>query len=240
MSVVVVVPSRGRPEAARLTVEAIRETAIRVATSVVLAVDADDPELDGYRRMVDGLHHRLFADRPLLVVLEPEETGDLVRATNTVSLRVAREDPHAIIGNLGDDHRPRTRGWDRAVMESLEDPGIAYGDDGIHGERLPSAPFISAEIVQALGWFALPACRHLYIDDAWRELGNALGRLRYLPDVSIEHLHPAVGKGAWDDGYTRANSELATERDRLAFEGWMANGLAVDAANVQRALEAAA
>ena len=237
MNVVVVVPTRGRPHAARLTVEAIRETAVRVNTRVVLAVDADDPEVPAYRDMVAsfGLPYR---DRPSLVVLDRDETGDLVRATNTVSLRIAREDPRCVIGNLGDDHRPRTKGWDAQVLAALAEPGIAYGDDLLQGEQLPTAPFISARIVLALGWYALPSCRHMYIDDAWKSIGEGLGVLRYLPDVVIEHCHPGAGKASLDDGYIRADA--STPHDLRAFEAWRRERRERDLARVRRELEAAA
>lgn len=218
MNVVVVVPSRGRPDAARLTLEAILDTVVRVSTKVVLAVDADDPEINGYVELVRRPIHFQYREAPRLVVLLPEETGDLVRATNTVSMRIAREDPRCVIGNLGDDHRPRTAGWDRAVLEALATPGIAYGNDLLQGDRLPTAPFISAELVLALGWYALPTCRHMYIDDVWRSLGEGLGVLRYLPDVVIEHMHPGAAKGELDEGYRRADA--STEDDRRAFEVW--------------------
>lgn len=236
-SVVVVVPSRGRPSRAAETVDAIRRTAVRVTTSVNLVVDADDPMLDGYRSL------RWSGDYGVetwLTVLDPDETGNLVRATNTASLRIAQSDPACIIGNLGDDHLPRSIGWDRDIINALSDPGIAYGDDGIHGEHLPSAPFISASIVLALGWYALPTCHHLYIDDAWRELGRSLGRLHYLPEVLIEHMHPSVGKAEWDTGYWTANSTATDDHDKVAFSEWRTERMASDADTVRRALEAAA
>jgi hypothetical protein len=232
-NVVVVIPSRGRPERAMAAVEATRSRAVRVATHVVLAVDRDDPTLPEYRaRFPQGLGGWLA-----MVVLEPDETGDLVRATNTISMRIAATDPTAIIGNLGDDHMVRTAGWDRMVAEALDQPGIAYGDDLLQGAHLPTAPFISAEIVNALGWYALPRCRHLYIDDAWRELGNALGVLRFLPDLVIEHMHPAVGKAETDEGYRRANAESVVEHDRAVFQSWRRSSrFQRDVAKVRRAI----
>lgn len=205
------VPSRSRPAAARETVKAIRDTAALAATEVVVAIDEDDPSAEEYMATIRGA---------ALVVLAREETGSLVKATNTVSMRIARDEPDSIIGNLGDDHRPRTRGWDKAVTEALKQPGIAYGDDLIHGAGLPSAPFISAQIPLALGWYALPTCEHLYIDDAWRELGKALDVLHFLPEVTIEHMHPDVGKGDWDEQYRRVNSRAASDRDQAAFFAW--------------------
>lgn len=235
MSVVVVIPSRGRPFRALEAVLAIRATAARTDTSVILAVDADDPLRSEYYRMI-GAHWSTYGPEVTLVTLDPDETGDLVRATNTVSLRVARDDPTAIIGNLGDDHRTRTYGWDRRVLEVLAEPGIAYGDDRIQGERLPTAPFISASIVNALGWYALPTCRHLFIDDAWKALGLGIDALRYLPDVVIEHEHPAGGKVEWDDGYRLANSEARLVADRDAYHEWRNTTYYADVDNIKRAI----
>lgn len=235
MTVVVVIPSRGRPARAKAAIQAIRETAVLVSTSVVLAVDEDDPEWAGY----SVLTFPDFGPEVTMVTLRPEETGDLITATNTVSMRIAREDPEAIIGNLGDDHLCRTQGWDRRIQETLTEPGIAYGDDLIQGEHLPTAPFISARIVLALGWYFLPVCRHLYGDDGVKRIGTAIGRLHYLPDVVIEHEHPASGKVGWDAGYERANNAVAMERDRLAYMGWLKSDLYTkDIANVERALVA--
>lgn len=234
--IVVVMPSRGRPRRAAEAIQAIRDTAVRVDTSVVLAVDRDDPELDRYLR----LQFVGFGPEVTTVTLAAEETGDLVKATNTVSMRIARENPDSIIANFGDDHIARTPGWDRRVREALAEPGIAYGDDLIHGEHLPTAPFISASIVNALGWYALPTCHHLYIDDVWRELGQRTGCLRYLSDVVIEHMHPAVGKAEPDDGYERANSALSINRDHRAYIEWLkSRHYTADLRNVRRALRQA-
>lgn len=233
MSIVVVMPSRGRPRRAAVAVQAIRDTAQLVSTRVALVVDADDPELPRYQ----ALQFPPYGSEVSLIVLQPEETGDLIRATNTVSLRIAHENPDTIIGNLGDDHVARTPGWDKRIEEALAEPGIAYGDDLIHGEHLPTAPFISARIVLALGWYFLPTCRHLYGDDGVKRIGKAIGRLRYLPDVVIEHVHPAVAKAEWDEGYERANNVVAMERDKAAYTRWLKSSLyRKDIANIERAL----
>lgn len=239
MNVVVVVPSRGRPEQARHTLEAIADTAARVSTRTVLAVDRDDPELAGYRALV-GRPGRAYRDPVTLVVLDADETGNLVKATNTVSLRIAAEDPHCIIGNLGDDHRPRTPGWDSAVLEALATPGVAYGDDLLQGEALPTAPFISAEIVQALGYYALPDLEHMFIDNVWRDVGAQTGTLRYLPSVVIEHVHPAAGKAEWDDGYLRVNSQQAIRRDHDRYYSWRQHAMGHDIGRVRAMLGVAA
>lgn len=218
-------------------VRAIRGTARLVTTSVVLAVDRDDPELPAYQELRWG---PWFRAETSVVVLEPHETGNLVRATNTVAMRVAAADPDAIIGNLGDDHVCRTPGWDVLVEASLMSPGLAYGRDGIQDEKLPTAPFMSARIALALGYYALPDCEHMFIDNAWRDIAEQAGVRRYLPDMFIEHMHPAVAKAHWDAGYLRTNSDEAIRRDKLRYESWREHAMAIDIARVRDALAAAA
>lgn len=236
MSVIVVIPSRGRPARAAAAIEALRRNAAMVGTSIVLVVDADDPCLAEYT----ALRYPGFGPEVTTVTLAAEETGSLVKATNTVSMRIAHEDPDAVIGNLGDDHMARTRGWDRMVTETLATPGVAYGDDLLQGEALPTAPFISAEIALALGYYALPDLRHLFIDNVWRDVGAQTGTLRYLPGLVIEHLHPLAGKAEWDPGYERANGMHTVDHDRMAYESWREHAMATDIGRVRDALVVAA
>lgn len=230
MSIVVLCPSRGRPDKAAEMVQSFRDTTLRLDTTIVVVVDADDPTLDGYAR-----HWPLgLPERPFLMVLKPGETGDLTRATNTAASRVWDDDD--IIGHVGDDHRFRTVGWDRTIADALASPGIAYGDDGFQGKRLPTAVFMSSVIPRTLGWYALPGSRHLYIDRTWKTLGEAAGCLRYLPSVSIEHMHPEAGKAEWDDGYRLANSAGAFGHDKHAYLTWVHDEMEADVARVRAAI----
>jgi hypothetical protein len=56
---------------------------------------------------------------------------------------LAERDPPRYLASLGDDHRPRTKGWDRRLIDAIESlggaPGIAYGDDKLQGAALPTA-----------------------------------------------------------------------------------------------------
>jgi hypothetical protein len=236
MNVVIVMPSRGRPRRAAVAIQAIRDTAVRIDTRVVLVVDADDPELPRYQ----ALTFPPFGAEVSTVVLQPNETGSLVKATNTVAMRIAREDPDCIIGNLGDDHLCRTPGWDKRVMRALATPGVAYGDDLLQGQELPTAPFISAQIVLALGYYALPDLDHMFVDNVWRDVGAQTHTLRFLPDVVIEHVHPAAGKAEWDDGYKRVNAESAIAVDHRRYYSWRKNAMLIDIGRVRAALGVAA
>lgn len=236
MTLVVVMPSRGRPFEAHRAIAELRRTAARVDTSVILAVDSDDLCQPKY----EALRWPGYGPEVSLVTLVGDETGDLVRATNTVAVRVAQDDPAAIIANFGDDHHARSHGWDSQIFRALDRPGIAYGDDLFQGEALPTAPFVSAAIVNALGWYFLPGCTHLFVDNVLRDLGHAADCLTYLPDVVIEHRHPLAGKGRWDEGYERANGDETVERDKAAYNAWRAVGMGFHVERIRQALRVAA
>jgi hypothetical protein len=226
---VVIVPSRGRPGRLAEMADAIAATAAgRVA--VLACVDRDDPLLSGYQSLA----------MPGLTVITGQRKT-LSGWTNTSAARVLRGDLFPLwrpryLASLGDDHLPRTPGWDRLLADAIEatgGPGFGYGDDRLQGERLPTAWVVSAAIVEALGWMMLPCCEHMYVDTAVGDLGRAADALAYLPDVVIEHMHPAAGKADRDDGYRRVNRPAQYRRDRAAYRTWLAGGLAADAATVR-------
>jgi hypothetical protein len=59
----------------------------------------------------------------------------------------------------------------------------------------------------------LPGMTHLFIDNYWSELGKRLGTLTYLPNVYLEHMHPAAGKAQTDYVYEEANSQYMWSTD---------------------------
>lgn len=236
--IVVLAPTRGRPERAAEMMRTFRDTAVRIATGLVLVVDRDDPRLDDYLALPElSLAPRKAyplwpADKVGIIVLEPEETGSLTAATNAAARRVWDED--CIIGHVGDDHAFRTPAWDNAIRDALAEPGVAYGDDLFQGPVLPTAVFMSSVIPRTLGWFALPRTRHMMIDTAWKELGERLGRLHYLPDVVIEHMHPAAGKAPEDEGY--ANGRESRLSDRGFYRYWQRRVAPKDVRRLRKAI----
>lgn len=206
----VIVPTRGRPQnAARLT-KAFEETD-SLNADLVFIVDRDDPMLPGYQQRAESWI------APWLLVHRGETGTGLVPALNWAASLYA--DVYDHLGFMGDDHLPRTAGWDAHVLGALDtaEPRVVYGNDLLQGEALPTAAFIPSRLVRALGFMAPPGLRHLYVDNFWLQLGRDLGGLRYLPDVVIEHIHPAAGKTAMDERYQVVN---AAEADMLDRQAW--------------------
>lgn len=222
---IVIVPSRGRPQNVARLIEAWKLTTATLLASLVVAVDADDPLRPEYER----IEMPVFGE---LVVGPRQRLGGTLN-----EIARAYTGKCTAIGFMGDDHVPRTTGWELAILGSLQElgAGIVYGNDLLQGEKLPTAAFVTSDIIRTLGWMVPPGLVHLYIDDAWRELGHAMSRLRYMPDVVIEHLHPAASKAAWDDRYAEVNSGAQAAADKAAFDAWTVDRLPKDVAKLREA-----
>lgn len=226
----ILTPTRGRPERFAGLVEAVARTRGTVA-QIWAGMDDDDPAdyfAPGYLGSVVGSE---------MVVAERGPRRSLSAWTNDLAqMALQAPDPPRYLASLGDDHRPRTPGWDRRLAEAIEragGSGFAYGNDLLQGVNMPTAWIVSADVVAELGWMMLPSCAHMYVDNAVLELGRAAGAITYRPDVIVEHLHPLAGKAGWDASYRESNAQERYAADRAAFEAWKATGLAGDAARVR-------
>lgn len=110
---------------------------------------------------------------------------------------------------MGDDHRPRSFGWDSRLAEPLKDSmGLSFGNDLLQGKKLATAVLMTSNIVKELGFFAPPILKHFYLDNFWMDLGNGLNNLNYFDDVIIEHMHPINQKSDVDSTYSHSWSVL--------------------------------
>jgi hypothetical protein len=220
---VVIVPSRGRPAAAAQLAQAFTDTG--ATARLVFAVDNDDPTRFEYVNAIGA-----YLDTTIHYATGP---STMVKALNTVANLYASE--ANALGFMGDDHRPRTHGWDRLYIEALRDlgTGIVWGDDLLQGARIPTQVAMTADIVRALGHMAPAALTHLYVDNYWKDLGEGAGCVRYLPDVVVEHMHPIAGKADWDAGHKRVNDRSMYEADGAAYQAYAAEHLAADVAKVR-------
>lgn len=230
----VIVPSRGRPEAAQSLTEAFRDTCT-ADTALVFAIDDNDERLPGYRGVVEMARRFGIVGE---VTLPGRSMGEaLYLATRIVTGPDAAGPPFAV-AFMGDDHRPRTVGWDTEYLKALHElgTGIVYGNDLLQGENLPTQVAMTSDIIRALGYMAPPTLIHLYLDNFWKDLGTQAGCLRYLPDVIVEHVHPFAGKAEWDEGYQRVNTPRMNEDDRIAYRRFCATGGLADAVAKVKAL----
>lgn len=223
--IVMLAPTRGRPAGAAELVDTFEETTARTRqASLVLVVDEDDPELPGYEAL----------GYPGMIVGPRLRLGPTLNRWAPVAVELGAE----AVGFLGDDHRPRTRGWDALVLAELRrmGAGVAYADDGFQHERIPTSVVISSRLIALLGWMVPPGMVHLYLDDWWRRLGEDMAALSYLPHVLIEHMHPHAGKGAMDAGYAEVNSAEMYAADGAVFQEYLTQRWPNDRTELRREL----
>lgn len=216
MKLTVIVPSYGRPQAAFELLDAVERTATLEDTKFVFVVDESDTLKDEY---------------PADSLVSP--TRGMIPALN-YGAYVAAMHAH-VVCFMGDDHRPRTEGWDSHYCDAIHEmggTGMVYGNDLLQGARIPTQIGISADIIRTLGWMAPPTFKHLFVDDAWLAIGKAINRIKYLPNTIVEHLHPLAGKAEMDENYERVNSVEIASHDQLEFQRWKSQ----DLRNIARSL----
>jgi hypothetical protein len=195
-----ILPSRSRPESVERGVKALQEHS-RISD---ICVAIDDDQADLYPRL-DGVIY---------------EVNPRLRMNGTLNLVASKyADKYETIYFLGDDHLVKTPGWDEILYESIQARGygLSYGNDLLQGQKLATAVMMSTNIIRAIGYMAPPKLIHLYMDNFWMSLGQALDCIKYEQRAIIEHLHYLAGKSDNDAQYQEVNSDEMYRKDQETF-----------------------
>jgi hypothetical protein len=228
-----IVPTRSRPDnAERLFCAALAESAFLLHDDIYFVVGKEDPKLSRYLDTDYDIGYlnriKVFPDR------------GLVKALNWMAPQLTSK--YECLAFMGDDHLPRTEGWDAKYVNELWrlGDGFVYGDDLLQGEKIPTQVAMTSSIVETLGFFTPPGFTHLCCDLAWKDLGEGIDKITYMPEVVIEHLHPAAGKAEIDEGYRFVNSEEMVEKDTAEYFRWKAEDLPGQIAQLKNGLRSLA
>lgn len=179
----ILVPSRGRPDNLRRLYHSLLDTT-EGEWELLVRLDEDDPTRTEY----DRPPHQSNVTAPRVIM--SQLWNDLV--------------PYAlgdILMMCGDDVTFNSEGWDVSVREAFPEDriGLVHGNDlSPNSAKIASHPFVTREWVEVLGYFAPPYFSSDYGDLWLTEVADALGRRVYLPEVIVEHHHPAFDKAEWD------------------------------------------
>jgi hypothetical protein len=211
ISNLVILPSRSRPEKVAEAIELLKDNS--TISDLCVAIDEDQSDL--YPRIDDVIY----------------EVNPRLRMNGTLNL-VANKyaDKYETIYFLGDDHHVRTKGWDELLYAPIKERGygLAYGDDRLQGKNLATAVMMSTNIIRILGYMAPPKLIHLYMDNFWMNLGQALDCLDYVPQAVIEHMHYLAGKSEQDAQYAEVNSSEMYQKDRETYLQYVKDDLKYD------------
>lgn len=218
------VPTRDRPDNAFRFLESWKANS--TGSDLVFLNDYEASSFEGgYPGNYPGLPWDAFPDGRGVMWKnfggDPTTTGKLNRCAAEAVKR-----GYDYLMFIGDDHVIETWEWHRVLIGELiaraRGVGWAYPKDG-RRDDVPEICLISSVIVEALGWFALPASRHGYIDHAWSDLAMDLDRLVFVPDVMIRHRHYRVYRDIERDKvYERG--EAWASGDGEAYLNWRDGG----------------
>lgn len=223
-------------------VTAFRQTCALPPTRLTFVVDETDPMLQAYvdamyaaNEIVDASVYESLKslDRyrgdPAHIhvdICQSTVTGMCAALNQAARYLVNGEIPAYAYAFMGDDHRPRSSGWDGAYLTELQrlGSGLVYGNDLLQGANLPTQVAMTSDVIRQLGHMAPDVLKHLYLDNYWIDLGRSAECIVYLPDVIVEHVHPAAGKTEMDDDYRRVNAAEMYEHDGNAYRKYIEDG----------------
>jgi hypothetical protein len=221
--ILTVCPTRERPKLAKQMLDSFVATSTENNIMLFL-VDEEDEKVEEYKS--------LYTEECLMEIAPRQTVTELINKAYT-------NYPDAGCYHItNDDFIYQTKGWDSIFVKKLEEKGygICYGNDLLQMERMPTAPFISGNIVSALGWLQMPTLTHLGGDCAWMEIGKAIESIHYFPNVIIEHKHYQARKAPIDNVYKKTNSGQMYQQDAQAFREWRSKEFNNDINRVRMAL----
>jgi len=176
---------------------------------LVFCVDQDDPNIEEY---VDLLEDEFY------LVIEKQQS--ITELFNLVAGKIKPD--YEIYHTANDDFVYHTKGFDKMVVDSFKHngSGVYYGDDKYWGRGMAVGPFITSDLVRAVGWLQMPTLMHLCNDTVWTTIADTLQRLYYLPEVVIEHIHPETQGVERDVTSKRVNAPEVYKSDYLSFFQW--------------------
>ena len=199
-------PTRGRPKEFERMVSSFRNCTIDQPIEVVAMLDNDDPEFDNY-------NHELINQR-----ISDETTRGKVDMWNV--LAGASKGEYMMMVN--DDNICNTYGWDWRFTRVKPDDNIFIAWPNGQGAQCVN-PIISRRLYNALGYFVPSGFNWWYADTALHSLGAYMGRLCYLPDVTVlstAHKEQVAGDIKVDQDISRFHEWKRNERRKDAEKVW--------------------
>jgi hypothetical protein len=192
-------PSRGRPEKSFETVQKWIQRAGNVSIELIVSLDEDDPELQGYREMHVSL-------------LEINKNRSAVDAINNAAKK-ARGNILIVVS----DDTDCPENWAVDLLKCVEGKTdfIAKTNDGIQ-KWIITMPIMDRAYYNRFGYVYYPGYLHMFCDTELSCVADLTGRRIDIP-LTFEHLHYSVGKSNKDSVSEKADSTW-TQGESLFLE----------------------
>ena len=199
----ILTPTRNRPNNCDRFIKSLYETTQYTGTlELLFYVDNDYPAKDIYKEIEERWQNNFW--RVEFVIGEPMSVS---KSWNIIAEKSLGD--IMIMGN--DDLVYKTVRWDAKLLGQLmelNDPYyLTWFNDGINGSKHCAFPVISREWYETLGYFA-PGIFNFGYNDTWLyDIAKRVGKLNFMGDILVEHLHFSTGKANMDDTYARNRTQ---------------------------------
>lgn len=231
-------PSRGRPDTLIQMIHSFAAT--RESANLVVYLNEDDSKIEEYiREMKDfGYWHCPDPLEWLKVCTGPRKYIAEVYNMYAEALHV-----YDYYCTLNDDHFCVTPGWDKKLIDIVEEKGngwgIAAAEDKLTDWKTchhPSACAVSGKMIRALGYLVWPGIRHIGVDTYLMKISEAINRLYHAPEVVVEHRHWINGKRSMDENYKWVYGQEEQRYGENAIRTYLSHHFANDVKKLKDAI----
>lgn len=206
MKHLILLPCRGRPQNILRFLESYKANT-SPDTDLVIGIDKDDIN-----------NHSILNTHKNIMIM------DKCNLSEKLNIMWKSNPGYDYYSFLADDTIIHTPNWDVIFMNYIENNfngyGIVFANDlknprTEEGHYLPNHWTISGSLLNIMGFFSLPVCNHMWIDNFTLQLGMKLNSIKYMDDVIIEHRHIRNG----DDVYRHSEQFFNTDKEQ--YENFM-------------------
>ena len=192
-------PTRGRPY---LFSEMLRTLYFTRSddtnVEVIVMLDPDDSAFKEYEELITGPYRGLVNITTIINEDKKPLSGELWN-------QLAQWAKGNVLMLANDDMAFRTKKWDLKVFEAFsrfqDRIAVVWCNDLQNGPKHAVFPMVHRNWYEKLGYFTPSGDRSVgtFFNDTWIfDLGKRIGRLAYVQEATIEHLHFSAGKTKFD------------------------------------------
>lgn len=191
----IIAPTRKRPQNVTRLVDSIVNTVSNIQNVELLVYIDDDDEdsIPALQAAAERVNVNAVQGNKLIGSQMYNEMGKLAQGD--------------IIMFAADDIVFGTPNWDAIVQQEFDKYEdkilLVYGNDGFQNGRIATHGFVHRHWIELVGYVLPPKLASAYTDEWVTDLAIRAGRKCYLPNLIVEHMHPAAGKAPTDETYTK-------------------------------------
>lgn len=201
--IAIFLPTKGRPELFKQFLESYEKNATD-ASVLIPIIDKSEKDL-----------YPMFDESQVLYT--PDRYGLVHKLNAAATINYTQ---YRYLAFAADDLVIHTPEFDKKIIKAFDDNpqiNIIHVNDDLHRGKIANHWIMRSSVVQNVGFFALPTCKHMFIDNFWTKIGELTKTILYLDDVTWEHRHYMAHKTPIDDTYRLSSNDGVMDHDKKAF-----------------------